>query len=364
MYSTDQFRVFSDAPADRILSRPRRLLQEGRSTEAEAAYQLVVTSFPDVRQGWVEYFAVLRQARRHEEALALAERASEQFSEDALPAALRGAALVELGRFREGLAALDEAARHDPNLGMIWHEAGYAAYRLGEFSRALMALDRAFALEPHSGTLHLRGKVLRQAGRYLAAEVSFEGAAQAAEFAIQREAAEREVGVTRRYAAFPGTKPDTLSLPRRWFAETGSVPLTGSTGEPASEAAMVEAVAALSRDLDWHFSVVVAMDAWHGWYDLAGQLGVPVAATLPSDGNAVPLVVARQLAAQPEWEVHIERVAQRGRGATLALHQVASHQPADLTGSLNDTPGHAVDLAFAVEAAQHPEGRLHRRILA
>lgn len=364
MYTTDQYRVFSDAPADRILSRPRRLLQEGRWTDAEEAYQLVVTRFPEVRQGWVEYFAFLRQDRRHEEALKLAERATRQFTEDALPAALRGAALVELGRFREGLGALDEAAGRDPALAMIWHEAGYAAYRLGELSRALMALDRAFALEPHSGTLHLRGKVLRQAGRYLAAEVSFEGAAQAAEFAIQREAAEREVGVTRRYAAFPGTKPDTLPPPRRWFAETGSVPLTGNAGEPASDTAMAESVVALSHDLDWRFSVLVAIDAWEGWSNLASALGVPVAATLPSDGNAIPLVVARQPAAQLEWASCVERVAQRGRGATLALHQVLTDAAADLTGAVNETPGRAVDLAFAVEAAQHPEGRLHRRVLA
>ncbi len=118
-------------------------------------------------------------------------------------------------------------------MAMVWHEAGYAAWRLGELSRALMALDRAFALEPHSGTLHLRGKVLRQAGRYLAAEVAFEGAAQAAEFVIQREAAEREIAITRRYAAFPGTKPETLSTapplvrgdrqhtPRRHFRRAG-----------------------------------------------------------------------------------------------------------------------------------------------
>ena len=89
-----------------------------------------------------------------------------RFGDDALGPALRGAALSELGRYRDGLPALEEAAARDPNLGIVWHEAGYAAYRLGEYSRALMALDRAFALEPHSGTPSPQGKVLRQAGRY------------------------------------------------------------------------------------------------------------------------------------------------------------------------------------------------------
>lgn len=364
MFSTDQFRVFAGAPVDRLLSRPRRLLQEGRRQEAESAYQALVSTHPDVKQGWIEYFAVLRYARRHEDALQLAEQASEQFGDDALPAALKGAALVELGRFREGLTALDEAACKDPDMAMVWHEAGYAAWRLGELSRALMALDRAFALEPHSGTLHLRGKVLRQAGRYLAAEVSFEGAAQAAEFTPQREAAEREIGVTRRYAAFPGTRPDTLTPARRWFADSGSTPLTGSQGEPASETDVARAMVTLAQDLGWRFSVLVALDAWTGWYDLAKALGVPVAAAMPDDPDAIPLFVARTPGTVTHWASEVYAPADRGRGLSLALYQDRTSPPADVTGQLTDQPAHGVDLAFAVEAAQHPEGRLRGRVLA
>lgn len=364
MFSTDQFRVFPEAPVDRLLSRPRRLLQEGRVRDSESAYQTVITGHPEVRQGWIEYFALLRHAARHAEALALAEQAAAHFSDEALPAALRGAALVELGRYREGLSALDDAACRDPNLAMVWHEAGYAAWRLGELSRALMALDRAFALEPHSGTLHLRGKVLRQAGRYLAAEVSFEGAAQAAEFAVQREAAEREIGVTRRYAAFPGTRPDTLPPMRRWFAETGSTPLTGGQGEAAGETAIAMAMVTLAKDLGWRFSVVVALDAWEGWYDLAQALGVPVAAARPEAIDAIPLVVARDPSALPSWPVESQAPAELGRGLSMALYHDGSLAPADVTGQLTSVPIHRVDLAFAVEAAQHPESRLSGRVLS
>lgn len=363
MYSTDQFRIFTGAPADRLLSRPRRLLQEGRTEDAEEAYQTLLSATPDLKQGWIEYFALLRYARRHDDALALAERAALQFGEDALPAALRGAALVELGRFREGLAALDDAARQNPDLAMVWHEAGYAAWRLGELSRALMALDRAFALEPHGGTLHLRGKVLRQAGRYLAAEVSFEGAAQAAEFAIQREAAEREIRVTQRYAAFPGSKPDTLPPLRRWFADTGSAPLTGHTGNPATDEQIVDAFACLARDLEWHFSVVVALDGWKGWDDLAARLGIPVATTLPADPNAIPLVVVRDPTAQPLWEIQARAPAERGRGASLALRQPAGLTPADILGYLAEVPPHGIDLPFATEGVQHPAASLHGRVM-
>src|SRR5207245_882899 len=74
------------------------------------------------------------------------------------------------------------------------------AFRLGDRNRALLALDRAFALEPHTETLRLRGRILREAGRYQAAEVAYEGAAQAAEHAEQPAAAERAIAATRRYA--------------------------------------------------------------------------------------------------------------------------------------------------------------------
>ncbi len=364
MYSTNQFRIFSGGPADRILSRPRRLLQEGRIEEAEASYRTALELQPDLRATWTECFALIRHAGRHAEALAFAERAAGQFGgDDALATTLRGAALVELGRFREGLECLDEAARKDPDSGLVWHEAGYAAWRLGELSRALMALDRAFALEPHGGTLHLRGLVLRQAGRYLAAEVAFEGAAQAAEFPPQRERAEGEIRITRRYAAFPGSRPETLPPMRRWFAETGSVPLTGHAGESATDATLAAGVTSLSGDLGWQFTVLVALDAWPGWYDLAKDLGIPVSDGYPQDPTAVPIVAARHPAAVRDWERHAVQPRERGRGLSLALHQPPEFTPADLTGHLIGPIPHGLDPAFAVEAAQHPEGLLRDRAL-
>src|SRR5207244_568410 len=83
------------------------------------------------------------------------------------------------GRYRDALATLEQAVEFDPDLALVWHELGYAAFRLGDRNRALLALDRAFALEPHTETLRLRGRILRDAGRYQAAEVAYEGAAQA-----------------------------------------------------------------------------------------------------------------------------------------------------------------------------------------
>jgi tetratricopeptide (TPR) repeat protein len=363
MYSTNQFRVFPANPTDRLLSRPRRLLQEGRIPESEAMYRELLAAHPELAPAYVEYFTLLRSAGRHDEALRLAEQAALHAGMSGISRVLRGAALVELGRYREGLRALDEAAQQEPDLSLVWHETGYAAWRLGELSRALMALDRAFALEPHGSTLLLRGRVLRQAGRYLAAEVSFEGAAQAAEFAPQRVEAEHEIQVTRRHAAFPNFKPDRLPRPRRWFAETGAVPLAGSDGDAASEPELALALAQLAAELEWEFDLLVALDGWKGWYDLAAQLRLPVAAELPANPQVTPLVVIRRATAAPAWANTVDRMSEGGRGLSFALHQDPAAPASDVCGDLGDDATGAIDLGFATEAALHPEGLLHNRAL-
>jgi tetratricopeptide (TPR) repeat protein len=281
----------------------------------------------------------------------------------AMSMALRGAALVELGRYGDGLRALDEAASLEPDLSLVWHETGYAAWRLGELSRALMALDRAFALEPHGATLLLRGRVLRQAGRYLAAEVSFEGAAQAAEFAPQREEAERQLRITRRHAAFLNSKPDKLSTARRWFAETGAVPLTGSQGPAPGEADLASAMAQLATELEWEFDLLVALDGWTGWHDVAGRLDLPVAAEIPQNPQVTPLVTIRRADAGGSWASATALVAAGGRGLTFALHQDPAAPPADVCGDVGERDGRGRS-GLRHRAALHPEGLLHDRACA
>jgi tetratricopeptide (TPR) repeat protein len=226
MFTTAQFRVFTSEPNEKALIRPRHLLRDGDRTQAEAAYLEVLASDPELKAAWAEYFQLLRAEGRFDDALELAERAAETFGGDAFSGALKGAALVEMGRLRPALKYLQASAEQDPDFGMVWHEMGYAAYRLGEYTHALIALDRAFALDPRSGTLHLRGKILRSSGQYLASEVAFAGAAEAAEFPEQRTEAERQMSVTRRYGHF-GRRPAELADHERWFAEEGTVILTG-----------------------------------------------------------------------------------------------------------------------------------------
>jgi len=62
----------------------------------------------------------------------------------------RAAALIELGRFKDALAAADEACKADPGEAAAHHERGTALYRLGSFEDALLAFRTATDLAPEA----------------------------------------------------------------------------------------------------------------------------------------------------------------------------------------------------------------------
>src|SRR5438876_4410972 len=322
MRTTASYDLFPDARSERALARARWLAREGRVQDAQAAYDELLAAKPELKAGWAEYFELLRAGGRGAEALQLADRARATFGETGFSFTLRGAALTELGRYLEALAELERAVEADPDLAIVWHELGYAAYRLGDRNRALLALDRAFALEPHTETLRLRGRILRDAGRYQAAEVAFEGAAQAAEHGEQREEAEREIATTRRYGFYAPRRPDQLSPAERWFADTGTVVLTPDAGPVApSDAVLVKAFFEVARDSGWRFGQVVALGPLRpAWEDLARALDAPLVAGTAFDPEATPLVVAeRPLAADASWVQLGAAVRERVAGLLFVL---------------------------------------------
>ncbi|MGH7538462.1 MAG: tetratricopeptide repeat protein [Gemmatimonadales bacterium] len=373
MRTTASYDLFPDAPSERAMARARWLVREGRTGDAESAYRDVLASHPDLKPCWAEYFELLRGQGRAEEALRVAEAAQAQFASSAFTLALTGAALIELGRFQEALAVLERAVEADPDLGVVWHELGWAAYRLGDRNRALLALDRAFALDPHTETLKLRGRVLRDAGRYPAAEVAFEGAAQAAEHDEQRIAAEREILATRRYAAYAPRKPDDLLPAERWFAETGATVLAPRPGPVApGDEALVRALAELAADRDWRFGQVVAMGPTLPiWSTLATLVDAPLAPRADFNPAAVPLLAAlRPLSADTGWGELATAVTGGGAGLVFTLeHPVESGVDgvqADVVGVLteNGTRASAIPgVAHALAAVQHPAARVSGRRL-
>lgn len=364
MFTTAQFRVFAGEPEERSLSKPRHLLRDGDRTQAEAAYRAVIEGEPQLKAAWAEYFQLLRAEGRFDDALALAERATQYFERDAFSGALTGAALVEMGRLREALGYLQASAEQDPDFGMVWHEMGYAAYRLGEHTHALLALDRAFALDPRSGTLHLRGKILRNAGHYLAAEVAFTGAAEAAEFPEQRTEAERQIRTTRRFAHFGG-KPAELTLGQRWFAEHGGVVLSGGKGEAARDEAIIMGLAALIEEAGWTFTVMTTGEDWAGWDSLSARLGIPRVPVLQPAFGMIPLVVARRpRGSEVQWRHAIRAIEASGAGLVFVIEQPEDQPSVDVIGRLaGNTEDAAMDMETALEMARHPEGRFATRKL-
>ena len=373
MRTTASYELFPDAPSERAMARARYLVREGRVADAEKAYRELLAKHPDLKPGWAECFELLRGQGRAEDALRLAEGARAQFGDSAFSLALKGAALIELTRYREALATLEQAVEFDPDLALVWHELGYAAYRLGDRNRALLALDRAFGLEPHTETLRLRGRILRDAGRYQAAEVAYEGAAQAAEHAEQRVAAEREIAATRRYAFYAPRRPDGLTPAELWFAETGTVVLASddATAVP-DDASLGAAFLDLARDSGWRFGQVVALGpALPVWRTMADALGAPLVTRTGFDPAVCPLVVAqRPQPADAGWSTLTTAVAEHATGLVFVLEHItepsAQGGGADVIGVLADAAGRrprAVNVPHALSEAQHPAGRLANRRL-
>ena len=377
MRTTASYELFPDAPSERAMARARYLVREGRIADAERAYRDLLAVQPDLKPGWAECFELLRGQGRREDALRLAEGARAQFGEAAFPLALKGAALIELERYREALATLEQAVDLDPDLAMVWHELGYAAFRLGDRNRALLALDRAFALEPHTETLQLRGRILRDAGRYQAAEVAYEGAAQAAEHAEQRAGAEREIAATQRYAFYAPHRPDELTPAQRWFAETGTVVLASEEAtDVPDDATLTTAFLDLARDSGWRFGQVVTLGpALSVWRTMAEALGAPLVSRTGFDPDTCPLVVAqRPQPADASWATITAAVTEHATGLVFVLEHMSEPAAvseggdggADVIGVLADAAGRRprkVNVAHALAEAQHPAGRLAGRRL-
>src|SRR6266566_2264280 len=338
MRTTASYELFPDAPSERAMARARYLVREGRVADAEKAYRDLLAEHPDLKPGWAECFELLRSQGRTEDALRFAEAARAQFGDSAFSLALKGAALIELTRYRDALATLEQAVEFDPDLALVWHELGYAAFRLGDRSRALLALDRAFALEPHTETLRLRGRILRDA---------------------------------RRYAFYAPRRPDGLTPAERWFAETGTVVLASDDATAApDDASLAAAFVDLARDSGWRFGQIVALGPALGvWRTMADALGAPLVTRSGFDPAACPLVVAqRPQPADSGWSTLTAAVAEHATGLVFVLEHLPEPAAtgADVIGVLADAAGRRsrqANVAHALSEAQHPAGRLANRRL-
>lgn len=358
MRLTSSFAVFRFQPGEQDLGKPRWLAREGKTAAAEEEYRKALGRNPDLYAGWLELFELLRRDGRSQEALALADAAERHWGPDAaMPHTMRGAALVELGRIREGLGALQRAIELDGALAIAWHEYGYASYRAGHPGEALLALDRAFGLEPHTDTLMLRGHILREGGRYDAAEVAFEAAAQATDHDVPRRDAEREVLATRRAAALGGRRPRDFTDRENWFVRDGGVLLLAPTEAGAlgdSMARAVGALVALAKELAWRPAAVAGAcaDDRDLAETVAGMLGTSALGASALDPADVPLLVTVRNDGREEWTKQLDRLARWRSGYSFALLQRPdAPNGADVAGVGADVSPGARDLTEALRRA-------------
>jgi tetratricopeptide (TPR) repeat protein len=368
MRTTSSFEIFPNEPTERVLARARWLRGERRHDESVAAYRDAIEAHPTLRSAWTECFELLRSAGRPSDAHELAIRAERTFVGEAFPLALQGAALTELGEYRKAFETLHRAVERDPTLALTWHELGYAAYRLGEGNRALFALDQAFALEPHTETLVLRGRILRDAGEFYAAEVAFEGAYHSAQHDDQQTAIRHEIDVTHRLGGFPPSWVRELTTAELWFAEHGTVVVSSLPGERAPTVdEIVAAFVELIRDRGWAFDQLVTSDDHAAWETLARPLGIPIVRPGAMTGEGIPLLVSTEPSDSAEWQGASEQLAATGRGTTFVLIHPADRAPeVDIAGALA-VDGTVLPLTpSAVDAmvmAQHPAARIAKRVL-
>ncbi|MDP3773160.1 MAG: hypothetical protein Q8Q85_02740 [Gemmatimonadales bacterium] len=346
MRLTSSFAVFRYDPGEKDLAKARWYGREGKLAAAEEEYRGALARNPDLMSGWLELFDLMRRSGRHLDALTMAAEAAEHFGpEAAMPLALRGAALAELGQTRDAVRSLERALECDGNLALAWHELAYAAFKAGEYSRALLALDRAFALEPHTDTLMLRGRILREAGQYDAAEVAFEGAQQSAEHDIPRREAEREIAATRRAAALGGKRPRDFTPRESAFAELGCVlldegePDPGSGDDDASPllARCLSTLPPLARALAWRPTAVAGAQQEDGPLaeTIARALGAHTVSAAALDPDDRPLVVTAYNHGTDDWSKQLARLARWRSGYSFALVQAPGvTELADVVGTL------------------------------
>ena len=355
MRLTSSFAVFRADPLEQDLAKARWLAREGKLEAAEQEYRSVLETNPGIPAGWIELCDLLRREGRLEDSLSCAIQAEQHFGDTAaMPLALKGAALSELGRTREAVAALEAALERDGNLALAWHELAYAAYRVGEYPRALLALDRAFALEPHTDTLMLRGRILREAGQFDAAAVAFEAAGQATEHEIPRRDAERERLATHRAASLGGRKPKQFTPRERAYVLTGTV-LLDPDPIPANQlaASFARSIAAMETFVKlagWKPSAIAGVLPSDAALvtALATRLHADVAVTAALDPADQPLVVTIYNNGAPEWAKQCARLARWKSGTTFALAQAPGvDDPADVAGRLG-----ALDKELVAKAAE------------
>jgi len=172
----------------------------GRVEEAIEGYREVLTRQPSQFDALRLLGAALLSVGRHQESLAMLERALQLRTNLSEVWALRGDALSHLQCGEEAASSYKRALALQPNAAGTWSSLGVRLHALGRYSDALASFERALVLEPRAAPLWVyQGNALNELGRFSDAVASYEsalslGAPRPAEIWHLRADAQRSLG--------------------------------------------------------------------------------------------------------------------------------------------------------------------------
>ncbi len=167
-------------PAQAAIETARRLLAEGRSAEAIAAFRQAIALDPANAAAHNALGSLLNSAGHYAEALPHAEAAARLEPGNARYRYNRGVVRAEHGRFAEAIADFDHALAAHPELAYAWLERGAARLSLGDGAGAERDWAEAGKRDPQLVWVEwYRATGAFVAGRYADAAAGFDRVAAA-----------------------------------------------------------------------------------------------------------------------------------------------------------------------------------------
>ncbi|HML15199.1 MAG TPA: tetratricopeptide repeat protein [Xanthobacteraceae bacterium] len=126
----------------------------GRLAEAEACYRRVLAAQPDHADALHLLGVIAHQAKRHDVAVEIIGRAINRNRKDPLYFCNLGAALKELSKLDEAVAAYRQAIRLKPDLAEAYSNLGVALFDQGKIEEAIVAYRQAIGIKPDYAEAH------------------------------------------------------------------------------------------------------------------------------------------------------------------------------------------------------------------
>ena len=164
----------SAAPSQNQINHLIELFEARRLEQAEALAMLLTQRFPKHPFAWKVLGAVLQQMGRLEESLAPMQSASRLSPQDAEAHSNFGVALKQLGRLDESEASYRQAIAVKPNHAGAHSNLGGMLREVGRLDEAEASCRQAIAIKPEFAEAHSNlGNTLKELGRLDEAEASF-----------------------------------------------------------------------------------------------------------------------------------------------------------------------------------------------